>query len=157
MMNLFKQNLAILCAAATLTMMSAGQAQAQSTEEGVGAIIGGTAGAILGGEVDKKGSKVEGQVIGAIIGGSLGYVIGGELEQDRELRRRYDDRSGEYYISQGKPYRRYQDSQYGYVSIPISNGDPYYYLDGRKKDHPVFAEHPGQGRGKGLRKNKKFK
>jgi len=134
--------------------ITAGSAYAQSTEETVGAIIGGVAGSVIGGEIDNKGSKTEGKVIGAVIGGSLGYVIGGELERDRELRQRYQERPGEYYTYGGEPYRRYRNDDYGYVSFPVRSGDPYYYRDGRKKDHPVFAEHPGQGKGKGLKKKK---
>lgn len=140
-----------------LISLGAGSAYAQSTEEAVGAIIGGTAGTIIGGELDKKGSKIEGQIIGGLVGGTLGYVIGGELENDNDLRRRYNDRPGEYYAYQGKAYRRYPHDQYGYISYPISSGDPFYYQDGRKKDHPVFAEHPGRGKGKGLYKNKRRK
>lgn len=129
-------------------------ASAQSTEEAVGAIIGGTAGTIIGGEIDNKGSKIEGQIIGGLVGGTLGYVIGGELEKDDKIRREYADKPGEYYTYNGQPYRRYKDDQYGYVSMPIYASDPYYFSDGRKKDHPVFAEHPGRGKGKGLRKRR---
>ena len=129
-------------------------AHAQSTEEVLGAVLGGSAGAVVGGEVG-DGSD-ESKVIGAVIGGSLGHVIGGELERDREreLRRRYADRPGEYYTYDGKAYRRYDDPNYGHVSFPIYGDDPYYYRDGRKKEHPVFARHPGKGKGKGLYKNR---
>lgn len=133
---------------------SASMAYAQSTEEVVGSAIGGTLGAIIGGEFDKRGSRTEGHVIGGIVGGTLGYVIGGELDKDNDLRRRYEGRSGEYITYGGEPYRRHRNDQYGFVSIRIGDRDPYFYRDGRKKAHPVFAEHPGRGKGKGLRKHK---
>ena len=139
---------------------SANSAYAQSTDEVLGAILGGAAGAIIGGEVDNKGSKTEGRVIGGIIGAGLGYVIADELsgnDRDRELRRRYAGQSGEYYNQDGRSYRRYRDANYGFVSFPILGNDPYYDYYGRKKSHPVFAQHPGQGKGKGLHKRHKPK
>lgn len=141
-------------ALASAFSLSAGTAYAQSTEEGVSSVIGGTLGAIIGGELDKKGSRTEGRVIGGIVGGTLGYVIGGALEKDKELSRRYEGRPGEYISYEGQPYRRHRNDEYGFVSIRISDFDPYYYGNGRKKAHPVFAEHPGRGKGKGLRKHK---
>lgn len=110
-------------------------AQAQSTEEVLGALIGGTAGSVIGGKIDNKGSNAEGQVIGAIAGGTLGYIIGDALDndKDKQLHTRYDGRSGDYYVYNGRAYRRYQDPQYGYVAIPIRDNDRYYYADGRKK------------------------
>lgn len=144
-----------LAALAGVLSFTVTAAHAQSTEEVVGAVVGGTAGAIVGGEVDKKGSKVEGQIIGGLVGGTLGYVIGGTLDNDRDLRRRYDNEPGEYYSYKGEPYRRYRNDKYGYVSFPVRENDPYYRSDGRKKDHPVFAEHPGRGQGKGLKKKHK--
>lgn len=136
--------------------MAATPAQAQSTEEALGAIIGGTAGAIIGGELDKKGSNDEGKIIGAVVGGSLGYIIGNGLDNDDEVRRRHTNQSGEYYRQDGRAYRRYKDPQYGFVSIRIGNGDPYYYSDGRKKSHPVFGQNPGKAKGhrKGHKKNR---
>ena len=141
-------------AVASAFSLSASTAYAQSTEEGVSSVIGGTLGAIIGGELDKKGSRTEGHVIGGIVGGTLGYVIGGALEKDNDLRRRYEGQSGEYVSYRGQPYRRHRNDEYGFVSIRISTGDPYYYGNGRKKAHPVFAEHPGRGKGKGLTKRK---
>ncbi len=141
-------------AVATAFGICAGTAHAQSTEEVVGAVIGGTAGTYIGGEIDKKGSNKEGKIIGGLVGGTLGYVIGGELEKDNEYRKRYSNRAGEYYIYKGEPYRRYKNDEYGFVSFPIGGSDPYYHYDGRKKSHPVFSEHPGRGKGKGLRKRR---
>lgn len=135
--------------------LSAPAAYAQSTEEGVSSVIGGTLGTIIGGELDKKGSRTEGHVIGGIVGGTLGYVIGGALEKDNDLKRRYEGRAGEYISYQGQPYRRYRNEEHGFVSIGISTDDPYYYTNGRKKAHPVFAEHPGRGKGRGLSKHKR--
>ncbi len=148
-----------LVAMGSASMLFASTAQAQSTEEAVGAVVGGVAGAVIGGELDKKGSKTEGRVIGGVVGAGLGYVIGGALEgdKDEELRRRYSDKPGQYYSQNGKPYRRYGDPDYGVVSFPIFENDPFYFPNGRKKSHPVFAEHPGRGKGKGLYKNKKQK
>ncbi len=143
--------------AATLSF-SAGSAYAQSTDEVLGTILGGAAGAIIGGEIDNKGSKKEGRIIGGIVGAGLGYVIADELsgnDRDRELRRRYYGQSGEYYNQDGRAYRRYRDADYGFVSFPILGNDPYYHMNGRKKAHPVFATHPGRGKGKGLRKRHK--
>ena len=134
--------------------LCASTASAQSTEEGVGSVIGGTVGAVVGGELDKKGSRTEGQVIGGLVGGTLGYIIGGALEKDNDLRRRYEGRPGEYVTHNGGAYRRHPNDEHGFVSIRISTDDPYYYGDGRKKSHPVFAEHPGRGKGKGLTKQK---
>ena len=141
-------------AVASVFSLSASTAFAQSTEEGVGSVIGGTLGTIIGGKVDNKGSRTEGHVIGGIVGGTLGYVIGGALEKDNDLRRRYEGQSGEYVSYQGQPYRRHRNDEHGFVSIRISTDDPYYYGNGRKKAHPVFAEHPGRGKGKGLTKRK---
>ena len=147
-----------LIAAAALLPLLALPAQAQSTEEALGTVIGGTAGAIIGGEVDNRGSNIEGQVIGAAVGGTLGYVIGDRIDDrnddERRLRARYGDRAGTFYQKDGRAYRRFQDPDYGYVSFPVRDGDPYYYLDGRRKSHPVFADHPGKGQGKGLRKRR---
>ncbi|NNC37907.1 MAG: glycine zipper 2TM domain-containing protein [Acidimicrobiales bacterium] len=145
-----------LAAVACVGLMAAlgSPAYAQSTEEVVGAVIGGGAGAYVGGELDNKGSKTEGRIIGGLVGGALGYVVGGALEGDRDVARRHAGGPGEYYQQDGKAFRRYRDDQYGIVSFPIGDRDPYYYRDGRKKAHPVFAVHPGQGKGKGLYKNK---
>lgn len=143
-----------VAAISSLLSFSVSTAHAQSTEETVGAIVGGVAGTLVGGELDNKGSKTEGKVIGAVVGGTLGYVIGGELEKDDDYRGRYNNKPGEYYTYNGEPYRRYRNDEHGYVSFPISSRDPYYYRDGRKKSHPVFAEHPGRGKGKGLRKRR---
>lgn len=143
--------------AATFSV-SAVSANAQETDEVLGAILGGAAGAIIGGEIDNRGSRTEGRVIGGLVGAGLGYVIADELsgnDRDRELRRRYYGQTGEYYRQDGRAYRRYRDRDYGYVSFPIFGGDPFYHYDGRKKSHPVFAQHPGRGKGKGLRKQKK--
>jgi uncharacterized protein YcfJ len=143
--------------AATFSM-SASSAHAQSTNEVLGAVLGGAAGAIIGGEIDNKGSKKEGRIIGGIVGAGLGYVIADQLsgnDRDRELRRRYSGQSGEYYKHDGRSYRRYRDAEYGFVSFPILGNDPYYHFDGRKKSHPVFAQHPGRGKGKGLKKRHK--
>ncbi len=149
------QNAIKVIALVSLLSATAGVAHAQSKEETVGAILGGTIGAVIGGEIDNKGSSTDGKIIGGLVGGSLGYVIGGDLENDRDIRRRYEGRAGEFYRYDGKAYRRYRDADYGYVSFRIGSGDPYYYSDGRKKAHPVFAEHPGRGNGKGLKKNRR--
>ncbi len=137
---------------------SASSAYAQSTDEILGTVLGGAAGALIGGELDNRGSRTEGRVIGGLVGAGLGYVIADELsgnDRDRYLRRRYEGRAGEYYNYDGRAYRRYRDANYGYVSLPILGNDPYYYFNGRKKSHPVFAQHPGRGKGKGLRKRHK--
>ena len=146
-------------ALASVSVALVSPAHAQSTEEAVGAVVGGVAGAVIGGELDKKGSKTEGRVIGGVVGAGLGYVIGGALEgdKDEELRRRYGDKPGQYYSQNGKPYRRFGDPDYGVVSFPIFENDPFYFPNGRKKSHPVFAEHPGRGKGKGLYKDKRNK
>ena len=136
--------------------IAATPAQAQSTEEVLGALIGGTAGAVVGGELDNKGSNDEGKIIGAIVGGSLGYVIGSGLENDDNVRRRYANQPGEFYRKDGRAYRRYRDTEYGYVSYRVDGNDPYYYPDGRQKSHPVFGNNPGKakGRKKRYRKNR---
>ena len=146
-------------AIASMAGVLASPAYAQSTEETVGAIVGGVAGAIAGGELDNKGSKTEGRIIGGVVGAGLGYVIGGALEGDKddELRRRHEGRPGQYYSHNGKAYRRYEDPDHGFVSFPIFDNDPYYFGNGRKKSHPVFAQHPGRGKGKGLYKHNKHK
>ena len=111
------QNAIKVFALAVMLSATAGVAHAQSTEETVGALLGGTLGAVIGGEVDNKGSSTEGKIIGGLVGGSLGYIIGGELENDRDIRRRYDGRAGEFYRYDGRAYRRYRDADYGYVGV----------------------------------------
>lgn len=147
-----------LIAIISVMSLAAAPAQAQSTEEALGAIIGGAAGTIIGGEVDKKGSDTEGKVIGGLVGGTLGYIIGSGLDNDDELRRRHAHRPGEYYKHDGRAYRRYRDDQYGFVSIQIGSQDPYYGFDGRRKSHPVFGTNPGKGHAKKgpKHKHKKF-
>ena len=140
------KTLSIAAIAGAMTVFSA-PAQAQSTEEVLGAIIGGSAGAVVGGELDNKGSKDEGKIIGAVVGGSLGYIVGSGLDNDNDVRNRYADRSGEFYRKDGQAYRRYRDADYGYVSFRVDSNDPYYYSDGRKKSHPVFGKNPGKAKG----------
>ena len=152
-----KRTIGAALLAATFSI-PAGSAYANGTDEVLGAILGGAAGAIIGGEIDNKGSKKEGRIIGGIVGAGLGYVIADELsgnDRDRELHRRYYRQSGEYYKYDGRAYRRYRNAEYGFVSFPILGNDPYYHFDGRKKSHPVFVQHPGRGKGKGLRKRHK--
>ncbi len=135
-------------------LVTAGPAQAQSTEGVLGGIIGGTAGSVIGGKLDNRGSKTEGKVIGALIGGSLGYVIGDGLNDDDRMRARYNTQSnrhpGSYYTHNGKPYRRYADSQYGYVYVPITGQDRYYHSNGKRKS---VANHAKPKR-RGVRSNR---
>lgn len=142
------KHIAGLFALSGMIVLTTTPVHAQSTEEVLGAIIGGTAGAVIGGEVDNKGSNSDGKVIGAVIGGSLGYVIGSGLDDDGNMRKRYSSQPGEFYVHNGQAYRRYPDSRHRYVSVRVSSGDPYYYSDGRKKSHPVFRNNPGKAKGR---------
>lgn len=124
--------------------LSASTAQAQSSEGVLGGLIGGTLGSVVSGKIDNKGSSSDGKVIGAVIGGSLGYIIGDGLDDDARLKERYNSRSGSYYRHNGKPYRRYADQQYGYVYVPITTQDRYYYSDGRRKQSAHNTNRRGQ-------------
>jgi len=124
-----------IIAAAALIGAAAIPASAQSSDETLGAIIGGAAGAYIGGKVDNKdGDNTEGVIAGAAIGGTLGYIIGSQSDdRDRRLRERYSNQRGEFYRRNGQAYRRYNDRDEGIVLIRIDNNDPYYYNDGRSR------------------------
>ncbi len=134
---------------ASALLFNAGAAHAQSTEGVLGGLIGGTLGSVVGGKLDNKGSSSEGKVIGAVVGGSLGYVIGDGLDDDDKLNNRYSNQPGTYYKHNGKSYRRYNDNQYGYVSIPINSNDRYYHANGKRKNsrsHPHRRSHHSKSR-----------
>ena len=121
---------------------------AQSNDEVLGAAIGGTAGAIIGGELDNKGSKTEGKVIGAVIGGTLGYAIADGDKKDRQDVY-VTPRSSEYFSRDGREYRRDFDA-YGNPTVILIGGE----VRSNSKEHPVFRNHPGKGHGV---KKKKYK
>ena len=115
-------------------LLAAAPAQAQSNEGVIGGLIGGTVGSVVGGKLDNRGSSSDGKIVGALVGGSIGYIIGDGLNDDDKLRSQYSNQpGGVYYTHKGKPYRRYADRQYGYVYVPITNQDRYYYSNGRRK------------------------
>ena len=140
MTSKFAKYLTTIAAITGALTFAAKSAQAQSTEEVLGALIGGTVGAVVGGELDNKGSNSEGKVIGAVVGGSLGYVVGNGLKDDDDVRRKYSSQPGEYYKRDGRAYRRYRDTQHGYVLIPVSNNDRYYYADGQRKGYKKHSK-----------------
>ena len=122
-------------------LAAAPAANAQSTEEVLGTVIGGTAGAIIGKEIDGGRNTTEGQLIGAAIGGTLGYVIGDSIDDkndDKRRYRQYQARQGYYGYPQRPVYRDsryygYQQPAYGYRTYAPRRG------------HPVHAHHPGRG------------
>ena len=101
-------------AALALAGMASTSAHAQSTEEVLGTVLGGSLGAVIGGEIDGGRNKTDGQVIGALVGGSLGYVIGDRVDDRNDDQRRYRA----YNQTQGSYSRGYQDATYGY-SRPV--------------------------------------
>lgn len=73
---------AISSALLTLWLLT-GCASLSSTEEG--AIIGGGAGAVLGGVIgNQTGSTTRGAIIGAAVGGAAGAIIGRQMDQQAE-------------------------------------------------------------------------
>jgi len=122
-------------AIAALLSFGSTQAVAQSGGAIAGAVIGGTAGSVIGANVDNKGSRSEGAAIGAIAGGTLGYIIGDAIDgDDAKYRRQYSNQAGEYYRHNGQSYRRYRNDKHGYVSIRINNDDPYYHSNGKRRN-----------------------
>lgn len=134
-------------------------ASAQSNDELLGAAIGGSLGAVVGGELDNKGSKKEGQIIGAIIGGTAGYAIADDNKnenrvytQDRYQESYYpSNRISEPVYIDGVAYNRVYDSQGNHRLIAVQS-DNRVYTSG--KSHPVHATHPGRGHGVKKFKNK---
>ncbi|WP_298918225.1 glycine zipper 2TM domain-containing protein [uncultured Algimonas sp.] len=129
----------VLAGIASLT----GPASAQSTEEVLGAVIGGTAGTWIGKELDKKGSTREGEIIGAVIGGSLGYVIGDQID-DRNDRRRHQQRRVYSQPTYHQPRRVYSQPVYSqprYVPPRRVHTQPAYVAPRRR----VVGHYP-QGR-----------
>lgn len=126
-------------------VMASSPAHAQSSEEVVGAVIGGTAGAAVGGEIDKDGSNTEGVVIGAIVGGTLGYAVGDAIDDDNDRRtdRRYDDRRLKYHKDQ------YRNDGYR------NDGKIYYDRRVTTKSHPVHGTNPGRGHDKKHKKDRR--
>ena len=141
-----------LTSAAALFAIAAAPASAQSTEEVLGTVIGGTLGTIVGGEIDGGYDKTDGQLIGAAIGGTLGYVIGDSV----------DDRNDD--LRRARQYRTYQrgygDARYHtgyprtvYRSQPVYTQPRYHapryhaprYARPAYRTHHVHGAHPGRG------------
>ena len=143
--------IATLAAGALLaTGLATIPAHAQSTEEVLGTVIGGTLGTVIGGEIDGGRNKTDGQLIGGAIGGTLGYVIGDSIDDRNDDKRRY---------RQYRTYNQgYSDARYHagyprtvYQSQPVYS-QPYYsqprYYQPRPqayRSHPVHVVHPGRG------------
>ena len=127
-----------LAAAAGLLAMAAAPASAQSTEEVLATVIGGSVGAVIGGELDYRGSRQEGEIIGALVGGSLGYIVGDQIDDRNDRNARRDFYRARQY---GNYYRQptYQRPVYGYHAPRYS----------QRRGHPVHARHPGRGRAVG--------
>ena len=121
-------------AAAGLLAMAAAPASAQSTEEVLATVIGGSVGAVIGGELDYRGSRQEGEIIGALVGGSLGYIVGDQIDDRNDRNTRRDLYRARQY---GNTYRQptYQRPAYGYHAP--------------RRGHPVHRRHPGRGRAVG--------
>ncbi len=140
----------------------AAPASAQSNDELLGAAIGGSLGAVVGGELDNKGSKKEGQIIGAIIGGTAGYAIADGNKDDRRVytQDRYQEsyyppnRISERVYVNGVAYDKVYDSQ-GNSRLIALRTDNRVHTSG--KSHPEFAEHPGRGHGVHKAKKNKYK
>lgn len=80
-------------------LLSAGNfAQAQVSEQGKGAIIGGAGGAVVGGII---GKNVGGALIGGAVGAGGGYIIGNESRKAKEKKRRAAYREA-YFKKHGK-------------------------------------------------------
>ena len=146
------KRIATFAAALAVSATAALPAHAQSTEEVLGAAIGGSLGAVIGKEIDNKGSTQEGEILGAIIGGTVGYAIGEQIDHKNDRNRYYGDRR---YRTNYPVYRDNRYAQPSYYPRYEPRYDGYGYGYSRKKAHPVFVEHPGRGRGHGLYKQKR--
>ena len=157
-MKTFKAaNLTTLALSACLLTFTIAPAQAHAQSDGavIGAIIGGTGGAAIGSNTSSRGNNTNGAIAGAVIGGALGYIVGSGLDNDSYYRKRYANKPGTFFRYNGKQYRRYPDSQHGYVSIEISSFDPYYYSDGRRKKSSAVRRNSSKSYGNSSRRGRR--